>query len=73
MIFRLYHTMKGGHVHCRLFAGIRDGALGNCGSLTMRAEEFAMFQRSAGFIQFRDEDKDPGRPVPHHGSGPDNV
>jgi hypothetical protein len=29
--------------------------------------------KAAGFIQFRDEDKDQGRLVPHHGSGPDNV
>ena len=43
MIFRLYHETKGGHVHCRLFAGPHEGALGKCGDLTMRAEEFEQF------------------------------
>ena len=27
MIFRLYHETRGGHVHCRLFAGQHEGAL----------------------------------------------
>ncbi len=55
MIFRLYHETKGGHVHCRLFSGPHDGALGKCGDLTMKVEEFALFQGSATFIQFREE------------------
>ena len=55
MIFRLYHTTKGGHVHCRLFAGLRDGALGKCGDITMRTDEFEQFKKLAGFIQFREE------------------
>ena len=41
MIFRVYHETKGGHVHIRLFAGKRDGALGKCGDLCMRVEEFS--------------------------------
>ena len=40
MKFRLYHETKGGHVHCKLFAGSHDGALGKCGDLCMRTEEF---------------------------------
>lgn len=31
MIFRIYHETLGGHVHMRIFAGKRDGALGKCG------------------------------------------
>lgn len=56
-IFRLYHETAGGHVHCRLFAGPREGALGKCGDLTMRVEEFEEFHVAAGFIQFRAENK----------------
>ncbi len=55
MIFRLYHETKGGHVHCRLFAGPHDGALGKCGDLTMKVEEFKWFRSAATFIQFREE------------------
>ena len=55
MIFRIHHETQGGHVHCRFFAGSHDGALGKCGDLTMKVEEFALFQRSATFIQFREE------------------
>ena len=40
MIFRLYFQQKGNHVHCRLFAGKAEGALGKCGDLTFRVEEF---------------------------------
>jgi hypothetical protein len=56
-IFRLYYEVRGGHVHCRLFAGPREGALGKCGDLTMRIEEFERFKEAAGFIQFRKEDR----------------
>ena len=55
MIFRLYHETKGGHVHCRFFAGPHDGALGKCGDLTMKVEEFDLFRTAATFIQFREE------------------
>ncbi len=65
MIFRLYHATKGGHVHCRMFAGPHDGALGNCGCLTMRSDEFEQFKQSASFVQFRDED-DPQRTTQGH-------
>ena len=47
MIFRLYHDTRGGHVHCRLFSGRNDGALGKCGDFVMRVEEFALFIRRA--------------------------
>lgn len=40
MIFRLYYKRLGGHVHCRLFAGPQEGALGKCGDLVFRHEEF---------------------------------
>ena len=43
MIFRLYHETKGGHVHCRFFSGPHEGALGKCGELVMRVEEFEQF------------------------------
>ena len=55
MIFRVYHETK---VHIRLFAGKRDGALGKCGDLCMRVEEFEVFRESAGFVQFRPEPRD---------------
>lgn len=57
MIFRLYHETLGGHVHCRLFSGKHDGALGKCGEIVMRVDEFAIFREAAGFIQFREEDR----------------
>ncbi len=57
MIFRLYYETRGGHVHCRLFAGKGEGALGKCGDITMRVDEFALFQAAATFIQFRQEDR----------------
>jgi hypothetical protein len=43
MIFRLYHETKGGHVHCKLFSGKGEGALGQCGAWVMRVEEFEQF------------------------------
>ena len=57
MIFRIYYEAAGGHVHMRVFAGKRDGALGKCGDLCMRIEEFddfrALTQHSQ--IEFRAE------------------
>lgn len=44
MIFKIYHKTLGGHVHCRLFAGKKEGALGKCGDFCMRAEEFDQFK-----------------------------
>lgn len=55
MIFRLFHETRGGHVHCRLFVGPHEGALGKCGDITMRVNEFELFKDAATFIQFRDE------------------
>lgn len=43
MIFRLHHETRGGHVHCSLFSGGHDGALGKCGEFTMRLVEFEHF------------------------------
>jgi hypothetical protein len=59
MIFRIYYQQRGGHTHMRFFAGKREGALGKCGDLTMRNEEFAEFRRlsaAAGIIEFRPEE-----------------
>ena len=55
MIFRLYHETRGGHVHCRRFAGKHDGALGKCGNLTMKVDEFEAFVRRFAFIELRHE------------------
>lgn len=52
MIFRILHETKGGHVHCRLFAGPHEGALGKCGELTMRANEFASFADACPMIDY---------------------
>lgn len=55
MIFRLYHFTQGGHVHCRLFAGPHNGALGKCGDLVMRTGDFDLFKNAATFIQFHED------------------
>lgn len=66
MIFRIYYKIAGGHTHMRVFAGSQEGALGKCGDLTMRNEEFKVFAGRFGqhvttppgmehFIQFRPE------------------
>ncbi len=52
MIFRLYHETRGGHVHCRLFAGPHEGALGKCGEFTMRVEEFASLVDACPMIDY---------------------
>lgn len=54
MIFRVYHQTLGGHVHMKFYAGVHEGALGKCGNLTMRIEEFAIFKSATKFIQFVD-------------------
>jgi hypothetical protein len=62
MIFRIYHRTVGGHVHMRFFAGRTEGALGKCGDLVMRVEEFVVFRQgqsttdAAACIDFREED-----------------
>lgn len=45
MIWRIYYIKKGGHVHCRLFCGPQEGALGKCGDLCFRVDEFTEFTR----------------------------
>ena len=55
MIFRLYHETRGGHVLCRLFAGRQEGALGKCGDLTMRVEEFTEFVAKFAYVDLRAE------------------
>lgn len=59
MIFRVRYypelNNRGGYVHCRLFAGPQDGALGKCGDFTMREDEFRRFMRVRG-IEFAPED-----------------
>lgn len=60
-LFRLYYVKHGQHVHCRLFAGPQKGALGKCGDLCFRHEEFADFtkiHRVLGIEFFRETDKD---------------
>src|SRR5262245_9072535 len=52
MIFRLYHETAGGHVHCRLFAGRHEGALGKCGTFVMRIEEFESFVDACPMIDY---------------------
>ena len=52
MIFRLYHETKGGHVHCRFFSGPHDGALGKCGDLVMKVEEFASLVDACPMIDY---------------------
>ena len=52
MIFRLYHETKGGHVHCRLFAGPHEGALGKCGDFVMRIKEFASLVDACPMIDY---------------------
>jgi hypothetical protein len=55
MIFRIYHDKRGGHVHMRFFSGRHDGAMGKCGDLCMRADEFDVFREMHPNIQFRAE------------------
>lgn len=55
MIFRIYHDKRGGHVHMRLFAGKKEGALGKCGDLCMREDEFVEFVKRIAFIDLRAE------------------
>lgn len=74
MIFRVRYRLAGGHVHCRLFAGRQEGALGKCGDLTMRDEEFRRFMRVRG-IEFEPE-ADADRLAPWDGNlypGPEET
>lgn len=59
MIFRIYHKTLGGHVHMRVFAGNTEGALGKCGDLVMRREEFQYFYLIMPLeIEFHEEDNE---------------
>jgi hypothetical protein len=52
MIFKFRYRLLGGHVHIRMFAGTNPHALGKCGDLTMRPEEWEHFRlrtRHGGF------------------------
>lgn len=42
-LFRFRYEVHGGHTHIRVFAGVGYSALGKCGDLVMRNEEFAAF------------------------------
>lgn len=46
MLFRFRHHQHQGapHAHVRLFAGRKEGALGFCGTLTLRTEEWEKLQ-----------------------------
>lgn len=59
MIFRIYYETAGDHTHMRMFAGKRDGALGKCGDLCMRNEEFEDFRllTQHAQIEFRYDNK----------------
>lgn len=54
MIFRIYYQQRGGHTHCRMFAGPSEGSLGMCGNFTLRNEEFAEYRKRFAF-DFRPE------------------
>lgn len=45
MIWKLYYAKRGNHIHCRLFCGPQRGALGKCGDIVMRHQEFTEFTR----------------------------
>lgn len=55
MIFRIYYEVVGAHTHMRVFAGAHEGALGKCGDLTMRNNEFIEFKHSGIGIQWCEE------------------
>jgi hypothetical protein len=52
MIFRVRYALAGAHVHCRLFSGQAEGALGKCGDFVMRLEEFRAFMAMKRWIHF---------------------
>lgn len=64
VIFRIRFEQAGGHVHMRLFSGPHEGALGKCGDLCMRVEEFYQFRDIATFVQF--VTAAPQSPAPNH-------
>jgi hypothetical protein len=62
MIWRCYYVKRGTHVHCRLFCGPQEGALGLIGLLAMRPHEFTEFTtfRKVIAMNFRHEIKADG-------------
>ena len=44
MLFHFRYQVQGGHTHVRVFAGPHENALGKCGDLTFRNEEFNIFK-----------------------------
>lgn len=54
-MFRIRYELRGGHVHMRVFAGTSEAALGKCGDLVMREEEFDNFRERADFVEFKPE------------------
>lgn len=45
MVFKFRFETLGGHTHIRLFGGRSSGALGGCGTLVMRNEEWTAFRQ----------------------------
>lgn len=70
MIFKFRFLEQGAHTHIRLFAGVSEGALGKCGDLVMRNEEWSAFQDSfAEFspiatVKFENEEDDHSTLIP---------
>lgn len=61
-----------GAAHCRLFCGPKKGALGKCGNLCFRVEEFAIFTEIHKVLAMefvREMEKDP----PYGPAGDDDV
>lgn len=44
MMFKFRYLTQGGHTNVRLFAGPHQGALGKCGNLAFRNEEWDRFR-----------------------------
>lgn len=64
MIWRVYYRSAGDHVHCRMFCGPIEGALGHIGNLTFRQQEFTEFTRLRKVLamDFQTEMKPDGSP-----------
>ena len=45
LITHVYWTLKGGHVHARVFVGESETTLAHAGNLVMRDEEFLKLYR----------------------------
>jgi hypothetical protein len=65
MIWRIYYKKLGGHVHCRVFCGPQEGALGKCGDLSFREREFTEFTRLRKVLamDFRNEIDEHGEKI----------